>query len=105
VACGTNRSGGEVGLFVGLAVAAYTLPGAVGALALGIRLGHRPGRALVLADSLLRTGFLGTVVVLAAIEALSPVAYVALIAGSSLLTSWGCGTSTRCSLWSEERAR
>lgn len=80
---------GKVGLFVGLSLAAYTLPGAVGALALGSYLRHRPARGLVLAHCLLRTGFLGTVVVLAAIRALSPVAYVALLAGSSLLTSWG----------------
>jgi len=38
---------GELGLFVGLAVAAYTLPGAIGALALGRYLRHRPARALV----------------------------------------------------------
>ena len=80
---------GKVGLFVGLSLAAYTLPGAVGALALGSYLRHRPARGLVLAHCLLRTGFLGTTVVLAAIRALSPVAYVALLAGSSLLTSWG----------------
>lgn len=80
---------GKVGLFVGLAVAAYTLPGAVGALALGRYLRQRPARALVLANCLLRTGFLGTVVVLAGTGVLSPVAYVALLAGSSLLTSWG----------------
>ena len=80
---------GELGLFVGLALAAYTLPGAVGALALGSYLGHRPARALVLAHCLLRAGFLGTVVVLAAAGALSPAAYVALLAASSLLASWG----------------
>ncbi len=80
---------GELGLFVGLAVAAYTLPGAVGALAFGRYLRHRPARALVLADCVLRTGFLGTVVVLAATGALSPATYVAFLAGSSLLTSWG----------------
>jgi MFS family permease len=80
---------GELGLFVGLAIAAYTLPGAVGALGFGPYLRHRPGRTLVLADCLLRTGFLGMVVVLSAIGALPPVAYVALLACSSLLTSWG----------------
>ena len=80
---------GELGLFVGLALAAYTLPGAVGALALGRYLRHRPARALVLAHCLLRTGFLGAVVVLAAAGALSPAAYVVLLAGSSLLASWG----------------
>jgi MFS family permease len=80
---------GKLGLFVGLAVAAYTLPGAVGALALGRYLRHRPARALVLADCALRAGFLGAIVVLSAGGALSPAAYVALLAGSSLLTSWG----------------
>jgi predicted MFS family arabinose efflux permease len=43
----------------------------------------------VLAHCLLRACFLGTVVVLATFGALSPVAYVALLACSSLLTSWG----------------
>jgi hypothetical protein len=33
--------------------------------------------------------FLGAIVVLAAAGALSPIAYVALLVGSSLLTSWG----------------
>ena len=80
---------GEIGLFVGLAVAAYTLPGAVGALALGSYLRRRPARALVLANCLLRAGFIGTTVVLTAMGALTPVAYVALLAGSSLLASWG----------------
>ena len=80
---------GELGLYVGLAVAAYTLPGALGALTLGRYLRHRPARALVLANCVLRAGFLGAVVVLEAAGALSPVAYVASIAGSSLLASWG----------------
>ena len=80
---------GELGLFVGLAVAAYTLPGAVGALALGRYPRHRPARALVLAHCLLRTGFLGAIAALAGSGALSPAAYVALLAGSSLLASWG----------------
>jgi len=80
---------GELGLFVGLAVAAYTLPGAIGALALGRYLRHRPARALVLANCVLRVGFLGAIVALEAAGALSPAAYVALLAGSSLLASWG----------------
>jgi hypothetical protein len=79
----------ELGLFVGLAVAAYTLPGAVGALALGRYLRHRPARALVLAHCLLRMAFLGTVALLAATGALSPDAYLALLGGSSLLASRG----------------
>lgn len=80
---------GQLGLFVGLAVAAYTLPGAVGALALGRYLSRRPARSLVLAHCLLRTGFIGAIVALTAAGALSPAAYVALLAGSSLLASWG----------------
>lgn len=80
---------GKLGLFVGLALAAYTLPGAVGALTLGRFLRHRPARALVLAHCMLRAGFLGTIVVLAATGTLSPAAYVMLLAGSSLLASWG----------------
>ena len=97
---------GELGLFVGLALAAYTLPGAVGALALGRYLGHRPARALVLSHCLLRAGFLGTVVVLSAAGALSPVAYVALLAGSSLLASWGsAGQYTMLSLVGGEDGR
>jgi hypothetical protein len=61
----------------------------VGAVALDSYLRHRPPRALVVANCLLRTGLLATVVLLAAIRALTPVAYVVLLAGSSLLTSWG----------------
>src|SRR5919197_1596179 len=55
---------GELGVFVGLAVAAYTLPGVVGALAFGRVLRGRPARALVLLHCLLRTAFLGTVAIL-----------------------------------------
>ena len=80
---------GKLGLFVGLALAAYTLPGAAGAIGLAPYLRHRPPRTLVLINSLLRAGFVGTIVVLAASGGLSPVAYVVLLAGSSLLASWG----------------
>ena len=40
---------GSLGLFVGLAIAAYTLPGVIGALAFGRILRGRPARVLVLA--------------------------------------------------------
>lgn len=80
---------GQLGLFVGLSLAAYTLPGAVGAFALGRYLRRRSGRALVLANCVLRAGFLGAIALLAATNALSPVGYIALLAGSSLLASWG----------------
>jgi predicted MFS family arabinose efflux permease len=77
------------GEFVGLAVAAYTLPGVIGALAFGRFLRDRPARALVLGHCLLRAGCLGAVAVLGAAGALGPAAYVGLLAGSSLLTAWG----------------
>ena len=78
---------GHTGSYVGLAVAAYTLPGVLGALAFGRFLRHRPARALVLGHCLLRAGCLGTIAVLG--DALSPAGYVALLAGSSLLNAWG----------------
>src|SRR4030095_882187 len=39
---------GRLGLFVGFAIAAYTLPGVIGAIAFGGLLRHRPARVLVL---------------------------------------------------------
>jgi hypothetical protein len=47
---------GSLGLFVGLAIAAHTLPGILGALTLGGILRGRPARTLVLAHCLLRAG-------------------------------------------------
>jgi MFS family permease len=49
------------GLWVGGAVAAYTLPGVVGALVFGRRLRRVPARRLLLADSLVRGVFIGAV--------------------------------------------
>ncbi len=80
---------GSLGLFVGLAVAAYTLPGILGALALGRILRGRPARALVLAHALLRAGCLSLVALLAIAGTLTPIAYVALLAASSLMAAWG----------------
>jgi MFS family permease len=80
---------GSLGIFVGLAVAAYTLPGVIGALAFGSILRGRPARALVLAHSILRATCLSLIAVLALIGSLSPVVYVALLAGSSLMAAWG----------------
>ena len=76
---------GHVGVFVGIAVAAYTLPGVVGALALGRFLRHRPARVLVLTHTWLRAGFLATIAILWATGNLVPYVYVALLAGSSVL--------------------
>jgi predicted MFS family arabinose efflux permease len=79
----------QVGLFVGLAVAAYTLPGVIGALAFASLLRGRSPRTLLLIHCLLRTSFLGLIALLWLAGALTPYAYVALLAGSSLMTAWG----------------
>jgi hypothetical protein len=50
---------GSLGLYVGLAVAAYTLPGVIGARTLGPPLRGRPARAMVLIHCVLRAGSLG----------------------------------------------
>ena len=80
---------GQGAVFVGIAVAAYTLPGVAGALALSRLLRRRPARALVLANSWLRAGCLGAVASLWAAGALGPFTYVALLAASSMLAAWG----------------
>jgi len=80
---------GSLGLYVGLAIAAYTLPGVIGALALGRLLRGRPARALVLAHCLLRAACLSLIAVLAAIGALTPPAFLGLLAASSLMAAWG----------------
>jgi hypothetical protein len=80
---------GELGAYVGLALAAYTLPGVIGALAFTRFVRHRPARALVLVHCLLRAGFLGVIALLWALDALAPNAYVPLLAGSSLMAAWG----------------
>ncbi len=78
-----------LGVYVGLALAAYTLPGVVGALAFTRFVRRRPARALVLVHCLLRTGFLGVIALLWALGALTPLAYVLLLVGSSLMAAWG----------------
>lgn len=80
---------GKLGAFVGLALAAYTLPGVIGALAFGRIVRHRPARSLVLVHCLLRTGFLAMIALLWARGALTPTAFVPLLAGSSLMAAWG----------------
>ena len=80
---------GNPGFFVGLAVAAYTLPGAAGGLALSRFLRRRPARVLVLADSWLRAGCLAAIALLWTAGSLAPPAYLGLLAGSSVLSAWG----------------
>src|SRR5579863_2102766 len=77
------------GLVVGVAVAAYTLPGAAGAVLLARPLRRLAGRRLVAADATLRGVALALIPLLYAFGALAPGLYVALLAASSLLHAWG----------------
>ena len=77
------------GLWVGGAVAAYTLPGVVGAVAFGRRLRRVPARRLLLADNILRAVFLGAIPLAWLTGVLTLPLYVVLLAISSLLHAWG----------------
>lgn len=80
---------GRSGLLLGAAVAAYSLPGAAGALVFGRWLRRLPARRVLVANSALRAVLLGCVPLAWALGALRPGLYVALLAGSSMLTAWG----------------
>jgi MFS family permease len=80
---------GSRGLWVGAAVAAYSLPGAVGAVALRRWLRGRGGARLVFVNAVLRALALGLIGGLAVAGTLDPVGYVALLGMSSLLSAWG----------------
>jgi MFS family permease len=80
---------GRQGLLVGAALAAYTLPGALGMALFGRWLRRHRGIALAGADAVLRAVALGAVGVLAALHLLTPPAYVSLLGVSSLLHAWG----------------
>jgi MFS family permease len=77
------------GLMVGVAVAAYTLPGAAGAVLLARPLRALAARHLVAADAALRAVTLSLIPLLYAFGALRAGSYVALLAASSLLHAWG----------------
>ena len=79
----------NVGLFVGIAVAAYTLPGVIGAVGFGRLLHGRPARTMLVGHAALRAACLGAISILYAAGLLEPASYVALLAGSSLLYAWG----------------
>jgi hypothetical protein len=76
-------------LLVGVAVAAYTLPGAAGAVLLARPLRALASRHLVAADAALRAVTLSVIPLLYAFGALRAGWYVALLAASSLLHAWG----------------
>ena len=78
-----------VGLWVGGAVAAYTLPGVIGALVFGRLLRRVPARRLLLADNVVRAVFLGAIPLVWLAGQLTPPLYVMLLAVSSLLHAWG----------------
>jgi hypothetical protein len=80
---------GSRGLWVGAAVAAYSLPGAAGAVALRRWLRGRGGARLVFVNAVLRALALGLVGGLAIGRRLDPEGYVALLGVSSLLSAWG----------------
>jgi MFS family permease len=77
------------GLWVGGAVAAYTLPGVVGALVLGRRLRRMSAKRLLLVDNVVRGVFLGVIPLAWLAGLLTLPLYVALLAASSLLHAWG----------------
>jgi len=77
------------GLWVAGAVAAYTLPGAAGALLLARFLRHRAPARLVGWDATLRACALGVIPVASAVGELSIGLYIALLGISSVLHSWG----------------
>jgi MFS transporter, DHA3 family, macrolide efflux protein len=80
---------GSRGLWVGAAVAAYSLPGAAGVMVLRRWLRGRAGVRLAFINAVLRTVALGLVGCLALARALDLVAYVCLLGVSSLLSAWG----------------
>ncbi|MCX5583740.1 MFS transporter [Streptomyces erythrochromogenes] len=80
---------GRSGLLLGAALAAYSLPGALGALLFGRWLRRLPPARLLAADSRIRAVLLGCVPLAWAAGVLHPVLYVALLAGSSVLHAWG----------------
>lgn len=80
---------GQRGAWLAFAVAAYTLPSAAGTVVFGPLLGGRNGAQLAGWDATLRAGALGTIPIAYAFGALNIGLYVALLAASSLLHSWG----------------
>jgi MFS transporter, DHA3 family, macrolide efflux protein len=80
---------GSRGLWVGAAVAAYSLPGAAGAVVLRRWLAGRGGARLASVNAVLRAAALGLIACLALAGLLDPAGYVALLGVSSLLSAWG----------------
>ncbi|WP_229831500.1 MFS transporter [Actinoplanes ianthinogenes] len=79
----------QVGSWTGLAVAAYALPATLGAAVLSRFLRGLRAARLVAVDATLRAATLGAIAFLAVTGTLNPLAYVLLLAVSSLLHAWG----------------
>jgi MFS family permease len=80
---------GGQGALIGIAVAAYILPGALGALVLGRWMRRLPPQRLLVADSVLRAVLLGAIPFAHVAGVLTPALYVGLLGASSLLHAWG----------------
>jgi MFS family permease len=86
LALAPERGGGAL---LGIAVAAYVLPGGLGAVLLNRWLRRLHAHRLLMIDSGLRAGLLGAIPVAHVVGTLNPVVYVALLGASSLLHAWG----------------
>lgn len=80
---------GQRGTWTAVAVAAYTLPSAAGTVVFGRLLAGRSGAQLAGWDAVLRAGALAAIPAAHLAGALTIGRYVALLAASSLLHSWG----------------
>jgi predicted MFS family arabinose efflux permease len=76
-------------IVVGLALAAFGLPAAVGSVTLGRWLSSRSARSLILLDSLLRGAMFSLISVLHWFGLLDAAIFIVLLALSSVLHSWG----------------
>jgi DHA3 family macrolide efflux protein-like MFS transporter len=77
------------GTWVAVAVAAYSLPAALGTVLFGRFMAGRPGAQLAGWSAVLRAAALGAIPIVYLLGGLSLVGYVALLAVSALLASWG----------------
>ena len=80
---------GQRGTWVAVAVAAYSLPSAAGTFVFGRLMRGRGGAQLAGWNAILRAGALGAIPLAYIVGALHMWLYVALLATSSLLESWG----------------
>ncbi|MER7779711.1 MFS transporter [Streptomyces sp. NPDC096191] len=76
-------------ILVGLAVAAYSLPAAIGSLTLGRWLSGRNARSLILVNAILRATVFTLIPALYWLGLLDAATYIVLLAVSSVLHAWG----------------